>query len=165
MRADNGSSSKSVFDIVAEKYDVDGDGRISESELSAMAYDLGYYLSPAEAARALASLDTDGDGYISQEELRVFWRTDARFAAMRLSDETEKRVYGFASYFRSFDVDDSGSLDSVELGNLHAALIATQGYEAIPRDFSTWRTALDSNDDGNVSFNEFVRHLVANKYV
>ena len=51
------------------KYDVDGDGSISQTELIAFLNDLGERPTRAEAAMWMTKLDTDNTGSIEQDEL------------------------------------------------------------------------------------------------
>nr|XP_043635053.1 polcalcin Syr v 3-like [Erigeron canadensis] len=56
---------------IFKKFDINGDGKISSSELGEALKMLGS-VSPEEVQRMMEEIDTDGDGYISYEEYIEF---------------------------------------------------------------------------------------------
>lgn len=52
---------------IFKKFDINGDGKISSSELGEALKLLGS-VSPEEVQRMMAEIDTDGDGFISYQE-------------------------------------------------------------------------------------------------
>ncbi|KAG6579032.1 Polcalcin Ole e 3, partial [Cucurbita argyrosperma subsp. argyrosperma] len=58
-------------DRIFKRFDANGDGRISASELGESLKTLGS-VTPDEVQRMMAEIDTDGDGYISYEEFTDF---------------------------------------------------------------------------------------------
>ncbi|XP_071735236.1 polcalcin Syr v 3-like [Rutidosis leptorrhynchoides] len=56
---------------IFKKFDINGDGKISSSELGEALKLLGS-VSPDEVQRMMAEIDTDGDGFISYKEYMDF---------------------------------------------------------------------------------------------
>uniref|UniRef100_A0A7N0TGN9 EF-hand domain-containing protein n=1 Tax=Kalanchoe fedtschenkoi TaxID=63787 RepID=A0A7N0TGN9_KALFE len=72
---------------VFERFDVNGDGKISSSELGAMITSLGQTATEEEIQRMIIEADKDGDGFISLEE---FIRSTSKMSTrMRLSRASE----------------------------------------------------------------------------
>jgi hypothetical protein len=55
------------------KFDVDGNGDLSRTELVDLVVRLGKCLSEEELSEAMASMDTDGDGRIEIDEFEEWW--------------------------------------------------------------------------------------------
>lgn len=60
---------------VFKRFDANGDGKISASELGEALKMLGS-VTPEEIQRMMAEIDTDGDGFISHEEFTNFARAN-----------------------------------------------------------------------------------------
>ncbi|CAA3003183.1 polcalcin Ole e 3 [Olea europaea var. sylvestris] len=60
---------------IFERFDANGDGKISSSELGETLKTLGS-ITPEEIQRMMAEIDTDGDGFISYEEFTDFARAN-----------------------------------------------------------------------------------------
>ncbi|KAE8646616.1 hypothetical protein Csa_005682 [Cucumis sativus] len=60
---------------IFKRFDVNGDGKISLSELEAALHALGSS-APEEVGRRMSEIDKDGNGYISLEELCDFQRAN-----------------------------------------------------------------------------------------
>jgi Ca2+-binding EF-hand superfamily protein len=145
--------SKRVFD----KYDRDRSQSISVREFGDLCYDLGHPFTPTEALAAVAKLDSTGTGQISYADFSNFWRTSERFAALRISEETQDRISAMMGLFKYFDADKSGELDRREFPALHAHLLL-HGYTLPPVD--ECMRALDVSKDGLIGATEFVRFLI-----
>ncbi|KAL6042446.1 Calmodulin [Balamuthia mandrillaris] len=145
--------SKRVFD----KHDKDHSGSIDEKEFRSMCYDLGYHLSDLELKMAVKRLDMNGDGGISYEEFVHWWRTDDRFKILQLSEEEQESLASCAKYFRFFDKDDNGQLSREEFRAVHKNLVENNYTR---KSFEELLADLDTDNDGHVSFNEYVQWLV-----
>lgn len=62
-------------DHIFKRFDANGDGKISSSELGDALKTLGSVTSE-EVQRMMAEIDTDGDGFISYEEFTEFARAN-----------------------------------------------------------------------------------------
>ncbi|CAI9780823.1 unnamed protein product [Fraxinus pennsylvanica] len=60
---------------IFKRFDANGDGKISASELGEALKTLGS-VTPDEIQRMMAEIDTDGDGFISYEEFANFARAN-----------------------------------------------------------------------------------------
>lgn len=60
---------------IFKRFDANGDGKISSSELGETLKTLGS-VTPEEIQRMMAEIDTDGDGFISYEEFTDFARAN-----------------------------------------------------------------------------------------
>ena len=109
----------SLAKVVFQKHDIDGDGKLSRDELQSMCYELGYFLSQEELEFAFARLDSDDSGYVSLSEFEHFWQTDDRFSALQLSADSMVAAKKIADFFRKFDADSSGKLDSEEFTEMY----------------------------------------------
>jgi len=70
----DGLSAKQFMEVLLlafERFDENGDGRLSPEEFAAALTALGLELSPSSQGRLHALLDTDGDGYIEHEAANV----------------------------------------------------------------------------------------------
>ncbi|KAL5995201.1 Polcalcin Ole e 3 [Asimina triloba] len=61
----------SELERIFKRFDANGDGKISSSELGEALRTLGT-ASPDEIARLMAEIDTDGDGFIDFKEFTEF---------------------------------------------------------------------------------------------
>ncbi|XVE78662.1 hypothetical protein DITRI_Ditri13aG0164600 [Diplodiscus trichospermus] len=62
---------KGEHDRIFKRFDANGDGKISATELGDALKTLGS-VTPEEVTRMMSEIDTDGDGYISYEEFNDF---------------------------------------------------------------------------------------------
>ncbi|KAK9700247.1 hypothetical protein RND81_08G226500 [Saponaria officinalis] len=60
---------------IFKRFDMNGDGKISSSELGEALKALGS-VTPEEVTRMMDEIDTDGDGFISWEEFTEFARAN-----------------------------------------------------------------------------------------
>ncbi|KAL6050478.1 Calmodulin [Balamuthia mandrillaris] len=145
-----------ISKLVFDKYDADGSGEISASELKEMAYDLGYFLTDEEAEIAFKLIDEDGNGGITYEEFLHFWRQDERFKKFQRSKEELELLQHNTRYFRYFDKDNNGVLDKEEFRGLHADLVKNNMTK---HNFEELWETLDRDQSGFVSFNEYIAWL------
>jgi len=141
---------------VFNKYDTDGSGQISVDEFKSMVYDMGYCLSEQELKMALLRLDSNGDKHISYDEFLNWWSTEDRFTKLQLNQQQAEKLEKSAAYFRYFDKDGSGVLDRKEFSGLHADLVKNK---LINKSLDQTLEELDTNRDGQISFNEYIDWL------
>ncbi|XP_077241094.1 calcium-binding EF-hand family protein [Tasmannia lanceolata] len=69
------TSDMAEVERIFKRFDTNGDGKISSTELGDALRTLGS-ASPAEIQRMMAEIDTDGDGYIDFKEFTAFHRAN-----------------------------------------------------------------------------------------
>ncbi|KAL7255877.1 hypothetical protein ACSBR1_009922 [Camellia fascicularis] len=73
--ADDDPRDKAERERIFKRFDANGDGKISSSELGDALKGLGS-VTTDEIKRMMVEIDTDGDGYISFEEFTAFARAN-----------------------------------------------------------------------------------------
>jgi Ca2+-binding EF-hand superfamily protein len=145
--------SKRMFD----KYDKDGSGSIDAGEFKGLVYDLGHSLNANEHQMAMKMLDEKGTGQIEYNAFKKWWADKDRFEKLKLDEKEEAILQQAVAHFKYFDKDLSGTIDKNELKLLHADLVKNKmtsfSLDDTQRD-------LDSNNDGVISFNEYVDWLI-----
>ncbi|XP_072960256.1 probable calcium-binding protein CML15 [Typha angustifolia] len=130
--------SEEEMERVFNKFDSNGDGRISRSELSAIFESLGKPATEEEVERMMREADADGDGFISLEE----------FADLNAGAAGEKDL---RDAFSVFDLDRNGSISADELARVLRGL----GEGASVAQCRRMIDGVDRDGDGLVSFEEF----------
>ncbi|XP_059671135.1 calcium-binding protein CML24-like [Cornus florida] len=129
---------------VFKKFDANGDGRISVSELEAILKALGTETSPEELQRIMAEIDKDGDGFIDFEEFAAFHGGGNGCNTKELRDA-----------FDMYDTDKNGVITASEL---HAVL-KSLGEKCTLKDCSRMISSVDMDGDGSVNFEEFKKMM------
>ncbi|XP_068662289.1 probable calcium-binding protein CML18 [Aristolochia californica] len=131
---------------VFKRFDANGDGKISSSELASVMEALGSFSSPDELQRMLAEIDSDGDGYIDFKEFVKFHQisTEAGSADNELRDA-----------FQMYDLDKNGLISAEELHKVLHKL----GESCSVQDCAKMISSVDSDGDGNVNFDEFLKMM------
>lgn len=92
--------------LVFEKYNSNGDGKISSSDLGSMLQSLGHPASADEVESMMRAADLDGDGYISLED----------FLSVTMEDtDPGACMEDLRSAFAIFDQDRNGLIYAEEL--------------------------------------------------
>jgi len=152
-----------------ERYDKDGNDRLSMDEVSNLLCDIGCVpRSRAEQDQLgliMRSCDAEGKGFLVFEEFQVLsQRIDEKMQSMAYDDEMERAAaLGFDENeirdmrlaFDVIDGDGSGTLDSDEL--ISAVALITKGVtrELFESTFAT----LDSDGNGGLDFFEFLQFM------
>ncbi|XP_010908206.1 probable calcium-binding protein CML15 [Elaeis guineensis] len=133
---------------VFKKFDTNGDGKISSSELAAIFQSLGHPVTDEELERMMGEADTDGDGFISFDEfVDLNVRTVDDSAALE----------DLRQAFSVFDLDRNGSISADEL----ARVLRSIGEGASVAQCKRMIDGVDRDGDGLISFEEF-RLMMAN---
>ena len=133
-----------------KKFDTNGDGQISKSELRN-----GMKLSESDLDVVFALGDLDGDGEISLSEFVRVMSPIACNAVNRFRN-CFKDIYGLVHAFRQIDSNNDGSISIQELAS---------GMRNMRMSFSNEETnaifaAADINQDGEIGFTEFVSIMI-----
>ncbi|XP_051117574.1 probable calcium-binding protein CML27 [Andrographis paniculata] len=128
---------------VFHKIDVDGDGKISETELGAVLCGLGSTTTADEMAVVMSDLDADGDGYIDLNEFKSFrWLGGG-------DGELQEA-------FDLYDKDRDGKITAAELQSVLRGL----GEESSVEDCRRMIGAFDVDGDGCIDFEEFRKMMI-----
>ncbi|KAG6500385.1 probable calcium-binding protein CML18 [Zingiber officinale] len=131
---------------VFARYDANGDGRISASELDDVFRALGSTASPAEIRDMIAEMDADGDGFVDLQEFADFHRRGVGGA------DVDKEL---REAFDVYDLDGNGLISAEELHRVLKQL----GEKCSVKDCTRMIRSVDVDGDGNVNFEEFKRMM------
>ncbi|RWR94683.1 putative calcium-binding protein CML25 [Cinnamomum micranthum f. kanehirae] len=152
------SSSSSLLQIqdpddlrsVFNKFDANGDGKISSSELESMLNCFGNLGSAQEAESMMQAADLDGDGYISLEEF---------LSVNTMEMDSGSCMEDLRSAFEVFDQDRNGLISAEELQHVLGAM----GEKASLGDCRMMINGVDRNGDGAVNFEEFIKMMTRSR--
>jgi len=127
---------------VFKRFDANGDGKISSSELGEIMRSMGCRVGAQELGLMMKEADADGDGFISLEEF-IDLNTKGNDKATCLED--------LKNAFQVFDLDRNGSISADELYQV----LKGMGDGSTREDCENMITGVDRNGDGLVNFEEF----------
>ncbi|KAH7556962.1 hypothetical protein ACOSP7_026287 [Xanthoceras sorbifolium] len=136
---------------VFNKFDKNGDGKISGDELKDILRALGSKPSPEEVRRIMEEIDKDGDGYIDLDEFTEFHSSSGGGGGSAV----EGSVKELKDAFDLFDVDKNGVISVAEL---HSVL-KNLGEKCSMKDCAKMISQVDTDGDGNVNFEEFKKMM------
>ncbi|WOL02829.1 hypothetical protein Cni_G11548 [Canna indica] len=138
---------------VFARYDADGDGRISASELASVLRALGSDASAAEVRGMIAEMDADGDGFVDLQEFADFHRRNGGGGGgVGVGSPDEKEL---KEAFDVYDLDRNGLITAKELHLVMKRL----GEKCSVKDCSRMIQSVDDDGDGCVNFQEFKRMM------
>ncbi|XP_074309538.1 putative calcium-binding protein CML16 [Silene latifolia] len=132
---------KHIFD----RFDMDGDGSITQLELAALLRSLGVKTTGDQLHALLTNMDSNGNGYIEFDELAEALIPELTNHEILVNQEQLLQV------FRSFDRDGNGYITAAEL----AGSMAKMGQPLTYKELAQMMNEADTNGDGVISFNEF----------
>ncbi|KAK8537028.1 hypothetical protein V6N13_041982 [Hibiscus sabdariffa] len=140
----NNDELKRVFD----QFDVNKDGNISMKELRDVLKAMGSNYSEEELKRVMEDVDRDKDGHINFDEFSSFWSA---------SSETGDAASELKEAFDLYDENKNGLISATELHQVLNRLGMTCSVDDCVRMIKS----VDSDNDGNVDFEEFKKMMSA----
>lgn len=132
--------------LMFNKFDANGDGKISLSELSSILNALGSETSPDEVQRIMTEIDTDGDGFIDFDEFNAFYLSGLG------KESNDKELH---DAFDMYDKDKNGKISASELHSVLKSL----GEKCSLKDCRKMISSVDVDGDGCVNFEEFKKMM------
>ncbi|KAA8532509.1 hypothetical protein F0562_032675 [Nyssa sinensis] len=127
---------------VFKKFDVNGDGKISSSELGSIMGSLGHKATDEELETMIKEVDADGDGFIDLNE----------FIELNTKDiDSDEVLENLKEAFSVFDMDKNGSISAEELLNVLRSL----GEDCSIAECRKMISGVDCDGDGMICFEEF----------
>lgn len=139
--------SKEEMKEVFNKFDKNGDGKISREELISILSALGSAPSSDEVDRIMSEMDKDGNGYVDLEEFMAFQRTETN--GHETGDKDLKDAFDL------YDLDRNGVISASELH----AVMKRLGEKCSLSDCRRMISKVDNNGDGSVDFEEFKKMM------
>ncbi|EDO45935.1 predicted protein [Nematostella vectensis] len=143
----------SEIEAAFKMYDTNGDGQISAEELGQAMREAGQLVSDEELKDMIRAVDLDGNGKVEFKEF-------VQMMANQLGQPAP--VEEMKAYFDRFDQDGNGFIDSDEMKCLVRAFYSNLTGDALKQQVRAMIEAADTNSDGKISFEEFVKVLNAN---
>ncbi|XP_050259623.1 probable calcium-binding protein CML23 [Quercus robur] len=146
-RSSNRSSSLGTTNEVEKifnKFDKNGDGKISHDELNDVLRALGSQTTSDEVSCIMSEIDKDGDGFISFGEFAKFY--------MNGSTTPESSTKELREAFDLYDLDKNGLISANEL---HEVLRRLGEKCTLVEYCSKMISSFDTDGDGHVNFEEF----------
>jgi Ca2+-binding EF-hand superfamily protein len=131
-----------TFDML----DMDKDGRLSRAEIAALLRTIKVDPTRVELDFIFAEMDRDQSGKINKEAFISYMRSPP------LHRITMSELEG---KFRKSDADGDGAITIDELRDILASTADLHDEDAVADMF----TATDTNNDGRITFNEFVKMM------
>lgn len=148
----DGRAQIAELEQVFMKFDVNGDGKISSSELGAIMGSLGQPSGEEELRRMIKEVDSDGDGFI---DLKEFIELNTKGV------DSDEVLASLKDAFSVYDIDGNGSISAEELHEVLRSL----GDDCSIAECQKMISGVDANGDGMISFDEFkVMMMTASRY-
>ena len=133
-----------VYERIFKRFDEDGDGKLSPSELQRCVGTIGEELLLEEAREVVGSMDSDGDGFLGFEEFMGWMEKET-------GDDQERKMEDLRKAFRMYEMDGSGCITPKSLKRMLSRLGASRSVE----DCCVMIGQFDVNGDGVLCFDEF----------
>ncbi|XP_031497918.1 probable calcium-binding protein CML18 [Nymphaea colorata] len=136
---------------VFRRFDTDGDGKISVSELGELLRAFGSAVSEDEAARMMRDVDVNGDGFIDMDEFAQINGAGGETGAAGGGCEEQ----GLREAFAIYDLDKDGRISAKELHRV----LGRMGEKCSVKECCRMISSIDADGDGHVNFDEFKRMM------
>ncbi|KAE8713377.1 putative calcium-binding protein CML18 [Hibiscus syriacus] len=134
---------------VFNKFDQNGDGKISREELKSVLSALGSKPSSEEVDRIMWEMDKDGNGYVDLDEFIAFQGSNVN------GDDSQCTNKELKDAFDMYDLDKNGL---ISVNELHAVL-KRLGEKCSLSDCRRMISQVDKDGDGSVNFEEFKKMM------
>lgn len=142
--------SRRELEDVFRKFDSNGDGKISKSELSSVMAALESRATEEEIDRMMKEADTNKDGFVSFDE----------FVDANTKDVNAARVMrDLESAFKMYDLDNDGSISVEELYRV----LKNLGEVSTFQECQQMIKSVDSNHRDSVTFEDFKTMMMARR--
>ncbi|ONK67900.1 uncharacterized protein A4U43_C05F4960 [Asparagus officinalis] len=135
------------FEQIFNRFDANGDGKLSPSELRSLLRSISQELSPEEAEAVVESTDLNGDGLLDINEF-------AKFVGDRR--ETEGEEMELREAFEMYVMKDEGYITANSLKRMLSRLGTPRAIE----ECMGMICRFDGNGDGVLSFDEFKAMMI-----
>ncbi|KAI3871555.1 hypothetical protein MKX03_005738 [Papaver bracteatum] len=139
---------------VFKRFDANGDGKISSTELSDVLKALGSETSPEELKQMMDEIDKDGDGFIDLKEFADFHRGTTDGSNVNGANVADG-IRELKDAFDMYDKDKNGLISAAELHMVLKSL----GETCTVHDCEKMIGSVDADGDGNVNFEEFKKMM------
>ena len=133
-----------VYECIFKRFDDDGDGKLSPSELQRCVETIGEELLMEEAEELVASIDYDGDGLLGLEEF-VGWME------IEIRGDEERKMEELREAFRMYEMEGSECISPKSLKRMLSRLGESRSVE----ECCLMIRQFDVNGNGVLSFDEF----------
>ena len=133
-----------VYERIFKRFDEDGDGKLSPSELRRCMGTIGEELLTEEAQELVASMDSDGDGLLGLDEFVGWMEKEIR------GDE-ERKMEELGEAFRMYEMEGGECITPKSLKMMLSRLGESRSLE----ECCVMIRQFDVNGDGVLSFDEF----------
>ncbi|KAM3136130.1 hypothetical protein pb186bvf_011752 [Paramecium bursaria] len=164
-------NARAVARRLFESYDRDRNGVLDQGEVAPMMVDAyrgmskGFNPSKSDIDTYVRILDKNGDGKITIQDIEALAikylvgniQESPKRLKRQYSKFVEERLDVARRLFRKFDQDNSGFITEDEVGPLLIETYKTMGMNYTPtqEDIRSWMKMTDTNDDGQVSLDEY----------
>ncbi|XP_076958044.1 putative calcium-binding protein CML23 [Bidens hawaiensis] len=145
----NSTGNTNDFEKVFHKFDVNGDGKISISELGSILSALGSATPEDELKVVMNEIDTDKDGFIDLQEFIEFQKRGCNAADGAAVNKELREA------FDMYDQDKNGKISANELHSVLKSL----GEKCSLKDCKKMIKSVDVDGDGCVNFEEFKKMM------
>ncbi|XP_021742992.1 probable calcium-binding protein CML25 [Chenopodium quinoa] len=127
---------------VFKKFDVNGDGKISSSELGSIMGSLGQQVTEEDLQTMIKEVDADGDGFIDFNE----------FVTLNTKGiDSDEVLFNLKEAFSIYDADGNGKITVEELQMVMKSL----GDDFSLSECKRMINGVDKDGDGTINFEEF----------